>query len=166
MGCGPDQPARHDPFGHLYLRMIMMVLASVVATSSIILLLFSLPSCLRLNATHSRQRTWEQAPPPRILVRHQPQHRPAQWLLHVHEGVSQHAHTIVFAVVGRPVRLLGLRSVLPSQPATSTHGRSHKPTDARRRRYGRVSLAPDFSSCVPLRRTRWRLSPLGYLGND
>jgi hypothetical protein len=47
--------------------MIMMVLASVVATSFIILLLFSLPSCLPLHATHSQQRAWEQAPPLRIL---------------------------------------------------------------------------------------------------
>jgi hypothetical protein len=44
-------------------------------------------------------------------------HRPAQWLLHVHEDVSQHVTTIVFAVVGRPVRLPGLRLVLPPQPA-------------------------------------------------
>jgi hypothetical protein len=43
--------ARHDPFGHLYLRMIMMVLDSVATTSFIILLLFSLPSCLHLRAT-------------------------------------------------------------------------------------------------------------------
>jgi hypothetical protein len=44
----------------------MMVLASVVATSFVILLLFSLPSCLHLHATHSRQRAWEQVPPPHI----------------------------------------------------------------------------------------------------
>jgi hypothetical protein len=44
----------------------MMVLASVVVTSFVILLLFSLPSCLRLHPTHSRQRAWKQAPPPRI----------------------------------------------------------------------------------------------------
>jgi hypothetical protein len=40
-----------------------MVLGSVAATSFVILLLFSIPSCLRLRATHSRQRAWEQAPP-------------------------------------------------------------------------------------------------------
>jgi hypothetical protein len=43
-----------------------MVLVSVAATSFVILLLFSLPSCLRLRATHFRKRAWEQAPPPRI----------------------------------------------------------------------------------------------------
>jgi hypothetical protein len=66
MGRAPDQSARHDPFGHLYLCTIMMVLASVAATSFVILLLFSLPSCLRLCATHSQHRAWEQAPSPRI----------------------------------------------------------------------------------------------------
>jgi hypothetical protein len=52
-----------------------------------------------------------------IFVRHQPRHRPTQWLLHVHEDVSQHACTIVFVVVGRLVRLPSLRPVLPPQPA-------------------------------------------------
>jgi hypothetical protein len=52
-----------------------------------------------------------------VFVRHQHRHRPAQWLLHVHEDVSQHACTIVFAIVERPVRLPGLRPVLPPQPA-------------------------------------------------
>jgi hypothetical protein len=66
MGRTLDQLARHDPFGYLYLHTIMMVLVSVAATSFVILFIFSLPSCLRLRATHSRQRAWEQAPPPHI----------------------------------------------------------------------------------------------------
>jgi hypothetical protein len=33
MGRASDRLARHDPFGHLYLRTIMMVLASVATTS-------------------------------------------------------------------------------------------------------------------------------------
>jgi hypothetical protein len=66
MGHAPGRVARHDTFGHLYLRTIMMVLASVAATSFAILHLFSLPSCLRLPPPHSRQRAWEQSPPPRI----------------------------------------------------------------------------------------------------
>jgi hypothetical protein len=45
---------RHGSFGHLYLRTIIMVLISVATTSFAILLLFSLPSCLHLHATHSR----------------------------------------------------------------------------------------------------------------
>jgi hypothetical protein len=51
MDCASGQPARHGPFSHLYLRTVMMVLASVVATSFAIMLLFSLPSRLRLCAT-------------------------------------------------------------------------------------------------------------------
>jgi hypothetical protein len=51
MGRASGRLTRHGPFGNLYLRTIMMVLASVVSTSFIILLLFSLPSCLHLRAT-------------------------------------------------------------------------------------------------------------------
>jgi hypothetical protein len=166
MGRAPGRPARHDPLGHLYLHMIMMVLASVVATSFFILLLFFLP-------------LMPPAPPHPILdrgrgsmhllplfVQHQPRHRPAQWLLYVHEDVSQHARTIIFAVAGRPVRLPGLCLVLPPQPAAPTHGRRREPTDARHHGYGQVSLAPGLSSCVPPRRTWWRLPRLGYLGNE
>jgi hypothetical protein len=51
MGRASDRLARHDPFDHLYLRTIMMVLVSVATTSFIILLLFSLPSCLHLRTT-------------------------------------------------------------------------------------------------------------------
>jgi hypothetical protein len=51
MGRASDRLARHDSFDHLYLCTIMMVLASVATTSFVILLLFSLPSCLHLRAT-------------------------------------------------------------------------------------------------------------------
>jgi hypothetical protein len=64
-----------------------------------------------------------------VFVRHQPRHRLAQWLLHVHEDVSYHARTIIFVVVGRLVHLLDLCLVLPPQPAA--HGRNREPTDAR-----------------------------------
>jgi hypothetical protein len=62
-------------------------------------------------------------------------HRLAQWLLHVHDDVSHHARTIIFAVIGHFVRLPGLRPVLPPQPAAPTHGSSREPIDARRRGY-------------------------------
>jgi hypothetical protein len=101
-----------------------------------------------------------------VFIRHQPRQRPAQLLLHVCEDVSHHARTIVFAVVRRPIRLPGLRPILPPQPVASAHGRSREPTDARRRGYGRVGLAPGLSSCVQPRRTRWRLPHLGYLGDE
>ena len=135
MGRASGRLARHDPFGHLYLRTIMMVLASVATTSFAVLLIFSLPSCLRFAPPIlGRGRGSRRLLP--VFVRHQPRHRLAQWLLHVHEDVSHHARTIVFAVVGRPVRLPGLRPVLPPQPAAPAHGRSREPTDARRRGYG------------------------------
>jgi hypothetical protein len=51
MGRALGRLARHDPFGHLYLRTIMKVLASVAIISFVILLFFSLPSCLHLRAT-------------------------------------------------------------------------------------------------------------------
>jgi hypothetical protein len=51
MGHASSRLARHDPFCHLYLRTIMMVIVLVSTTSFIILLLFSLPSCLHLHVT-------------------------------------------------------------------------------------------------------------------
>jgi hypothetical protein len=57
MGRASARLARHVPFGHLYPRMIMMVLASISTTSFAILLLFSLPSSLHLHATFRRFET-------------------------------------------------------------------------------------------------------------
>jgi hypothetical protein len=51
MDRASGRPIIHDRFGHLYIRTIMTVLASIVATSFVLLLLFSLPLCLRLRAT-------------------------------------------------------------------------------------------------------------------
>jgi hypothetical protein len=51
MGRALGRPAKHDSFGHLYLRTVIMVLVSIAATSFAILLLFSLPSCPRLRTT-------------------------------------------------------------------------------------------------------------------
>jgi hypothetical protein len=59
-----------------------------------------------------------------------------QWLLHVHEDASHDARIIVFAVIGRPVHLPGLRPVLPPQPVAPAHGHICEPTNARRREYG------------------------------
>jgi hypothetical protein len=165
MGRAPDQPTIHGPFGHLYLHTIMMVFASVVATSFVIMLLFSLPHASASTPPIIGGGRGSRCLLP-VFVQHQPRHRPAQWLLHVHEGVSQHACTIVFTVVGRPVRLLSLRPVLPPHPATPAHGHSREPTDAHRCGYGRVGVAPGFFSYVPPRRTQWCLPHLGYIGDD
>jgi hypothetical protein len=43
--------------------------------------------------------------------------------------------TIVFVVIGCPVRLLGLHPVLPPHPAAPAHGCSREPTETRRRGY-------------------------------
>jgi hypothetical protein len=51
MGRASGRLVRHDSFGYLYLRTIIMVLASVVVILFDILLLFSLPLCLRLRGT-------------------------------------------------------------------------------------------------------------------
>jgi hypothetical protein len=84
-----------------------------------------------------------------VFVRHQPRHRPKQWLLHVHEDVSQHARTIVFAIVGCPVRLPGLRHVLPPQPVAPAHGCTCEPIDTRRHRYmASQSCSWSFSVCA------------------
>jgi hypothetical protein len=112
----------------------MMVLDSVAATSfpSCFFSLSHMPPPLRhpiLGIRHGSRRLLP------IFVRHQPRHRHAQWLLHVHENVSQHVCIIIF-VIGRPVRLPGLRHVLPLQPTASAHDRSREPTDARRHVYG------------------------------
>ena len=82
----------------------MMVIASVATTSFIILLLFSplMPPPPRHPILDRGRRSRCLLP---VFVRHQSRHRPAQWLLYVHEDVSQHACTIVFAIIGCPVRL-------------------------------------------------------------
>jgi hypothetical protein len=72
MGRALGRPVVHDPFGHLYLRMIMMVLTSVAATSFVILLLFSPPHASASAPPHSWQRAWEQALPPYIRPTHAP----------------------------------------------------------------------------------------------
>jgi hypothetical protein len=100
-----------------------------------------------------------------VFVRHQPRHWLAQWLFHVYEDVSHYAHTIVFAVVGRPVHLPTLRPILPLQPAAS---RPRPQPRAGRRSSTRVrdESVMLLAFLVLLRRTWWRLPRLGYLGDE
>jgi hypothetical protein len=149
MGRASGRAARHDPFGHLYLHTIMMVLVSVAATSFAILLIFSLPSCLRLPPPHSRQRAWEQSPPPRI--RSTPAPTPTRSV----DMASPRGRFTVCAHHRRTSHSSSRPSPCSSSPTCClAHGHSREPTDARRCGYGRVGLAPGLSSCVPLRRTR------------
>ena len=124
---------------------------------------FSLPSRLRLwQPILGRGRGSRRLLP--VFVQHQRRHRPAQWLLHVHEDVSQHGAPSFSPVVERPVRLPGLRPILPPKllpPPTVIAASRPMLVDASTKR---VLLA--FLRCVPPRRTWWRLSRLGYLGDD
>ena len=101
-----------------------MVLALVAATSFAILLLFFSPSCLRLCVTSFSAKGVGADASSLYFVRHQPRHQPVQWLLHVHEDVSQHARTIIFSIVGHLVRLPVFHHVLPPQPVAPAHGQS------------------------------------------
>jgi hypothetical protein len=138
-----------------------MVLASVTATSFPILLLFSLPHASTSAPPHSRQRAWEQMPPPRIrltLTRAVAIARPRGRFTtcthhHFHRRWKSHSSS-------RPSPCSSSPTCCPA------HGRKRELTGACRRGYGRVGLAPGLSPCVSSRRTRWRLPRLGYLGDE
>jgi hypothetical protein len=166
MGRDSGRPAKHDSFGHLYLRTIMMVLASVATTSFIILLLFSLLSWLRLCATpfsaegveagasspYSSDTSPDTDPcsgyctPTRTFHNMcAPSFSPSADVLFVP------AYDALFFL---PNLLLPPTVAVASRPTLVDTGT------------GRVGLAPSLSRCVPSRRTRWRLPHLGYLGDE
>jgi hypothetical protein len=159
-------PGTHGPFGHLYLSTIMIVLTSVAATSFVILLLFSLPSCLCPRATTSLQRAWEQAPS--LRIRPTPAWTPTRacgYCTSTRTFHSMHAPSFLlssdisfvfpsFALFFLPNQLPSPMVATASQPTLFDEGT------------GRVGFAPGLSPCVPPRRTRWRLPRLGYLGNE
>jgi hypothetical protein len=110
---------------------------------------------------HSRQRVWEQALPPHIRL----------------TPVPTPTHVVVIARLRRCFTAcmhhrFRHRQTSPSssrppiQPATPAHGRSHEPTDARRREYEASRSCFWLSPCVPPRRIRWHLPRLGYLGDE
>jgi hypothetical protein len=124
----------------------MMVLASVVATSFASLLLFSLPSCLRLRTSPDTDpcsgyctstRTFYSMRAPSFLP-------------------SSDVPFVFPAFV-----LFFLPNPLP--PPTVATMRRPTLIDAGT---GRVGLAPGLSPCVPPRKTRWRLPHLGYLSDE
>jgi hypothetical protein len=112
----PRSSLPDGPFDHLSIQTIMMVLASVAATSFAILLLFSLPSYIHPPSRYPFSAEGVGACVYSPYSSDTSPDTDTQWLLYVHEDVSQHAHTIVVVVVGRPVRLPGLHPVLPPQP--------------------------------------------------
>jgi hypothetical protein len=135
MGRASDRLARDDPSGRLYLRTIMMVLTSVATTSFVILLLFSLPSCLHLRTTPFSAEgigacaSFPYSSDTSLDTDSRSDYCTSMRTLHI-------MHAPSFSPSGRPIRLPGLRPILPPQPATPAHGRSREPTDARRRGYG------------------------------
>jgi hypothetical protein len=136
MGHASGRPVRHVSFGHLYLRTIMMLLALVAAISFVILLLFSLsPHASTSAPPHSRQRVWEQAPPPRI--------RPTPAPTQTHAmAIARSRGCFTVCVHHRFRHRRTSRSSSRPSPCSSspsnypTHGRSREPTDALRRGYG------------------------------
>jgi hypothetical protein len=166
MGRASGRPVIHDSFGHLYLRTIMMVLASVASTSFVVLLLFSLPSCLPLRATPFLAEGVGAGASSLYSSNTSPDTDPCSgYCMSTRMFHSMHAPsfspssdvTFVFLAF----TLFFLPNLLPP-PTIATVSRLML-FDAS---MGRVSLAPGLSSCVLPRRTRWRLPHLGYLGNE
>ena len=162
MGRASGPPTRHDPYGHLYLHTIMIVLASVAATSFAILLLFSLFSCPASTPPHSRQRASEQAPPPRI----RPTPTRALAIARPRGRFTACAHHRFRCYwMPRSSSRPSPCSSFPTYCPPPTVSAASRPTlvDAGT---GRVGLTPGLSPCVPPRRTQWRLPRLGYLSDE
>jgi hypothetical protein len=166
MGRASGQLTRHGPFGHLYLRTIIMVLASVATTSFVILLLFSLPPCLHLRVTpFSGEGIGASASSPYSSDTSPDTDSRSGYC------TSTRTFHIMCASSFSPLSdvpfvfpaftMFFLPNLLPSPTVAA----ASQPTlvDAGT---GRVGHAPGLSPCVPSRRTWWRLPFLGYLGDE
>ena len=166
MGCTSSRLARHDPFDHLYLRTIIMVLASVATTSFVIPLLFFLPSCLYLGATpFSAEGVGACASSPYSFDTGPDTDSSSGYCtstrtFHIMRTPSFLALSdvpfvfLAFALFFLPILL--------SPPTIAAASRSTL-VDAGT---GRVDHAPGISPCMPSRRTWWRLPRLGYLSDE
>jgi hypothetical protein len=165
MGRALGQPARHGPFGHLYLRTIMMVLTSVVATLFAILLLFSLPSCLRLRDTpFSAEGVGADMSSP-YSSDSSPDIDPRNgYFMSTRTFHSMRAPSFSplsdVPFVFPAFAMFFLPNLLP--PPTVATASGPMLVDAGTRRVG---LALGLSPCVPPMRTQWHLPRLGYLGD-
>jgi hypothetical protein len=166
MGRASGWPARHGPFGHLYLGTIMVVLSSIVATSFAIMLLFSFPSCLRLRATPFSAKGVGAGASSLYSFDTSPDTDPRSGyctstrMFHsIHAPSFSSSSDIPFVFPAFALFFLPNLLPLPTVIAAS------RPTlvDAGT---GRVGLAPGLSPCVPPRRTRWRLPRLDYLDDE
>jgi hypothetical protein len=156
MGRASSRLARHGPFGHIYLRTIMMV----------ILVLFSLSSCLHLRSTtFSAESVGACASSP--------------YLSDISPDIDSCSGyctpTITFHIMRAPsfspssdvpflfpaFAMFFIPILLPPPMVAA----ASRPTlvDAGTRR---VSHAPGLSPCVPSRRTWWCLPRLGYLSDE
>jgi hypothetical protein len=164
MGRASGRFATHGPFNHLYLRTIMMVLASVATTSFDILLLFSLPSCLHLRATPfsaedvgAGTSSYSSDTNPDIDSRSG--YCTSTRMFHIMRAPS-------FSLSDEPFVFSAFAMFfVPNLLPPPTVAAASRPTlvDAG---IGRVSHASGLSLCVPSRRTWWRLPLLGYLGDE
>jgi hypothetical protein len=166
MGCVSGRLASHNSFSHLYLRTIMMVLASVATTSFAILLLFSLTSCLHLRATpFSTEGVGVGACSPYSSDTSPDTDSCSGYCtstrtFHIMRTPSFSSSSDVLFVF--PAFALFLHPNLLPPPTVAV---TIRPTlvDVGT---GRVGLAPNLSPCVPSRRTWWCLPRLGYLSDE
>jgi hypothetical protein len=165
MGRAPGWPARHDLFGHLYLRTIMMVLVSVVATTFAILLLFSLSSCLRLRAAPlSTEGVGTGA--------YSPYSSDTSPNTDPRSGYCTATRTFHNMCTPSFSPSSNVPFILPAfvlffLPNLSPHPWSQSRADRRSSTwYGRLGLAHGLYPFLPPRRTQWRLPRLGYLGDE
>jgi hypothetical protein len=165
MGRASGRPVIHGPFGHLYLRTIMMVLASVVAPRSSSCFFSLSPHASAFAPPHSRQRAWEQAPPPRI--RPTPAPTPTRVV-----AIARPRERFTVCVHHRFHHRRPSHSSSRPSPCSSSLTNCLPTVVAASRPMlfdtgmGRVGLAPGLFSCVPPRRTWWRLPHLAYLGDE
>jgi hypothetical protein len=164
MGRASGRLARHSSFGHLYLRTIMMVLASVATASFVILLLFSLPSCLHLHATpFSAEGVGAGASSPYSSdtnpdIDSRSVYCTSTRTFHImRTPLFSPSSDVPFVFLA--FALFFLPNLLPMVAAAS------RPTLVDTG-MGRVGHAPGLSPRVPSRRTWWRLPRWGYLSHE
>jgi hypothetical protein len=166
MGRASGELTRHVPFGHLYPRTIMMDLASFVTTSFVILLLFSLPSCLHLSTTPFLAKgvgayacsPYSSDTSPDIDLRSG--YCTSTRTFHIMRAPSFSPSSDVPFIFPASA-LFFLPNLLP--PPTVAVASRLTIVDPGT---GRVGHAPGLSPCVPSRRTWWRMSRLGYLSDE
>jgi hypothetical protein len=155
MDRASNRLVKHDPFGHIYLRTIMMVLASVATISFAILLFLSHTSCLHLRATpfsysfdtslDTDSRSGYCTSTRMFHIMRTPSFSPSSDVLFAFPA---------FALFFLPNLLSPPTVAAASQPTLVDAGT------------GRVGHAPGLSPCVSSRRTWWRLPHLDYPGNE